>query len=531
MDFENLNLPEITPVILILWAVCIFVVGYFYWHAPKKSRVRLVTILSVISTLFFFIWLYFWYQSRPPFTPVRIAVFPFVEQTNESDPITWRSIALSEISTNYLNAINSEKLLAYQIDWIYTVANRDSLTLPIYVLDFSKRIKLDYAVLGRIVKKSPELEVDFQLYRLVNKELLLNQTMTMKSGEFDELSKRLTDVILGKVLGSEYRGNIGNSINSDTQLTNYFTARFSHLTEKGEPAVRFAELAVKEDSVSVICLNFLAELYLKRGFEKKNQGESPLDDFRSVKLILLKALSLEENQSTSLRLLAELYLLNKKWNQAETYLRRALKANPLDPQIYFDLIQLHPSRYKSLGYKNEKQLLKRAIYINPCYLKARLTLAKYYFRKNRQDLAIKAVKDLLRINPHSVEGLMELGRYYIAQKDVLNLLPTFEKVIQLDPNNADAYYNLGIVYYHSKDYDTAIRFFERAIQLGNHLDSHLYLAYIYELRGEMETAIEHLRIRIKQRTSQDDKFAEEARKHLFQIMSQSGVIDSVMSRQ
>ncbi|MFQ5865157.1 MAG: tetratricopeptide repeat protein [bacterium] len=530
MDLKSSNLPEITPVLIVLWGLCIFVIGYFYRHAPKKNRVGFMATLAAISTLFFFIWLYFWYHNRPPFTPIRIAVFPYIAQTDESNSISWESIALSEISTNYLNQGNPEELLPYETDWIFAAANKDSLTLPSYVLDFSKRIGLDYAVLGRFIKKLAQFEIDFQIYKIENMESLFSEKTILKQGELREFCNHVSTTTLHKVLGIRGDVNFKNSWNSKDQLTKYFKSKFYYLTDKPDLALRFAEAAVKEDSTSTECLNFLAELYINKGFQKKSKGDSPLYDYKLAKTVLLKALSLEENQSNSLCLLAELYLMNEKWNQAELYLRDALDANPLDPRIYFDLTKLHPTRYKKLGFRNDKELLKRAIFINPGFFEARLTLADYFLLKNRHDLALRAAKNVLYINPESVDGLMALSKYYMAQNDMLNLMQTVEKVIKLEPYNAEAYYNLGIVYYHQKDYDTAIKFFERAIQLGNHLDSHLYLAYIYELQDEMDKAIEHLRTRIRKRRNKEDRYAEEARKHLFQIMSQRGAIDSIMSK-
>lgn len=530
MDYENLNLPEITPVILVLWGICIFIAGYFYRHTPLKNRIRFITTFSVISTLFFFILLYFWYKDRPPFNPIRLAIYPFTTQEDISKPISWESLAFSEISINYINQANPEKLLPYQLDWIFTAANIDSLALPSYLLDFSKRIKLDYAVLGKIIKKTPQFLLDFQIFKIENNETVFSQKLTVKSGEFNNFSGYLSEIILEKVLGTKNHVDVKNNWKSNAQLKNYFLAKFMLFNENTELAFKFGELAVKEDSTSAICLNLLAELYMKRGYEVKNKGESPLNDYNRAKTILQKALLVEKTQSTSLWLMAELYLMNKKWNQAEDYLRDALIANPMDPRIYFDFTQLYPSRYEDLGFKNEKDLLIRAIYINPCFFEARLTLANYYDFKNRQDLVLNEINKVLFINPKSLDGLMALGKFYITQNDMLNILQTYEKIINLEPDHEEAYYNLGIVYYHAKDYDTAIKYFKKAIQLGDHLDSYLYLAYIYEIKGEIDKAIDYLRIRIRKRTNEEDRFAEEARKHLFQIMSQRGAIDSIMSK-
>ncbi len=172
--------------------------------------------------------------------------------------------------------------------------------------------------------------------------------------------------------------------------------------------------------------------------------------------------------------------------------------------------------------------MERAISLNPGNLDAYFALSNYYKTKNRFDLAKKTVEKALRINPDHIPTLMASGKLHIEQNNLLNVFETFEKVIKLDKDNSHAYYNLGIAYYNQRDYETAKQFFETAISLDNHLESHLYLAYIYELEGEMDKAVDHLRIRIKDKM-EDDPYYEEARKQLFKIMKARGVIDSLMT--
>ena len=264
--------------------------------------------------------------------------------------------------------------------------------------------------------------------------------------------------------------------------------------------------------------------------QKKKKGKNPLEDFQPAKSLLLKSLSLDEKDPKTLRLLAELYLINERWNQAAEFFRESFKRNPWDSKTYVDFTYLHPSRYSDLGFKNEKNLLEKAIFVNPLDFDARLTLADIYAGKNRPDLASKAVKEILRINPNCVDALMKLGNIYMTQNDLLNSLEIYQKVTELDPENGEVFYNLGIVYYYQKDYDTAIKFFEHAIKSVDHVDSHLYLAYIYEQKKDMNRAITHLRTRIAKRSGRDDKFAEEARKHLFQIMSERETKDPKVSQ-
>ena len=171
-----------------------------------------------------------------------------------------------------------------------------------------------------------------------------------------------------------------------------------------------------------------------------------------------------------------------------------------------------------LGYENEEQLFRKAIFFNPCYEDAYLMLSDLYLFENKRQQAIEVLQRILEINPDSVPVLMALGKIYLIRNDILKIIEVFNRVIELEPGNSDAYYNLGILYYNSEDYDNAEKFLKRAVAIDNHLNSHLYLAYLYEIKGEQEIAIEHLRDRIRYRKGLDDEFAEEARKCLFDLI-------------
>ena len=59
--------------------------------------------------------------------------------------------------------------------------------------------------------------------------------------------------------------------------------------------------------------------------------------------------------------------------------------------------------------------------------------------------------------------------------------------------------------------------FLNAVQKGNDIDSHLYLGYIYESRGEKDKAIEEYRIRIRHKKGFDDEYAKEAMDRLYKL--------------
>ncbi|MFQ5752999.1 MAG: tetratricopeptide repeat protein, partial [bacterium] len=234
---------------------------------------------------------------------------------------------------------------------------------------------MDYAVLGNFKTHPSQYDLNFKLYNVEDEIEILNERSRVNPNELFEFCAKLSRKILVNTVGREGQVHFNNEWKSISQVKDYFNSKLYLFTNQTELALQFARQALKKDSSSAVCLNFLAELFIKRGIEKKANGESPLEDFRLAKSTLHKILSFQKNNSTTLHLLGELSLVNEKWHQAEEYLRESLQLNPLDPDIYFDVTQLHASRYADLGFKNEKELLKRAIYINPCFFDAQLTLA------------------------------------------------------------------------------------------------------------------------------------------------------------
>lgn len=486
--------------------------------------------LTVITTLFFFVLLYFWQKNRIDFDPVRLAVFPFAGHFEDQGSHHWEGFALAEATTRYLSQIDPEQLFPYETAWLFTALNADSMTSKAYLLRFSKRVKLDYVVVGSVQETSAkQYQIESQLIAVSNQEVVVDERENVPRDGLLSFTNNLGAKVSAKLMGGQGNVPLGSDQLLDSGVVDYFVAKQLFLNSHYEQALAHAEASFKEDSTSIQRLNLLAEVLLGMANENYQNGKNSYWQYQQAKVALQKVLALDAYESHALRLLGELNIEDRKWTQAESYLKQAIKANPWDPRIYYLLTQLHRSRYRDLGFANEEALLKRAIYINPCFFEARFALANYYEKKKRLDVSIDLVKEVLNINPTSIDGLMAIGKLYMAQNDLLHVLETYEKLLKLQPENADAYYNLGIVYYHSKDYETAIKFFKRAIEIGDHLNSHLFLAYIYELQGKMGLAVKHLRIRVRKQVNEHDVYAEEARKHLFEIMQRKGVIDSLYS--
>lgn len=526
------SLPAQAPVILVLWAFCIFVIWYVHRHATSKNRARFLAIVSGVSALFFFVLAYLWWQNRIPFHPKRVIVYPLADTSRADPALRWRPLAVQDLATRGVNAGDPEAVFAYPFDWLWPALEPDSLHLKNYALNFARRIEADYAVWSAVAGNDGDAAWHVEVFEIPSQNRVAKSRFPIDGESLVAAGRRIGEWLLEELGGGSNGLSWETPWRSESQMQGYFQGKAGFWARDYEAAVRHLNSAVKADSSATVCLNFLAKVYLRISEKKKAEGQDHLAELQKAKQLLDRTLDLESDNAPALRMLGEFYAINKMWTQAEGYLRKALEANPWDSQTYYQLSFLHPARYNDLGFRNVEELLQWAAHINPAYFEAYYALAKYYHgRKNRRDSAIRIIKKVLHIRPTSIDGLMALAKYYMADRDFLNALRTYEKVLDRNPYNPDLYYNLGIAYYHMEDFANAIKFFERAIDMGDHRNAHLYLAYIYERQGKMGAAIEHLRTRIRRRTGEEDVFAEEARKHLFQLMQHRGVIDSLYSNE
>ncbi|MFQ5641316.1 MAG: tetratricopeptide repeat protein, partial [bacterium] len=495
-------------------------------HAFKKYRVGFKGSFLILTTLFFSTSIILWYQSRPSYTPTRVAIFPFINDSYKSQKVTWDGLAIAEMVQSLL-AAEQDKVLAYPVDWILAAANLDSLRFSDYRTSFSRKIKADFALWGTFEQIDKTYIIKVTFYDFASGNFKQKSETVQDVYHLIEFAGRVSERILADLCREEHTFVNTVEFCCDEQVELHFKAKVAQLYNEKEEAFRLAEAAVAVDSSATVCLNFLAELILQQAEGIDKRGGDAFPHFKKAKELLLRVNAENPQNYTSLRFLGQLYLANEKWNEAQSSLLESHTLNPHQAELLYSVTRLNAKRYSIFGFESEEDLLQQAIYMNPAFFAAYLSLADYYHLKNRNDRALKAVRDVLNINPSNVDGLMALAKIYLAKKDWVNCLETYEKVMELDSENADVFYNIGIVYYYDNDFTNAIKYFEHAVALKDHLDSRLYLAYIYEKLGDTTKAISYLRERIQKRQSEDDRFAEEARKHLFQIMTERGVIDSL----
>lgn len=248
-----------------------------------------------------------------------------------------------------------------------------------------------------------------------------------------------------------------------------------YAVQKQEPVISFArqQIEKKQYQPAISTLNSFLEthkndtaaLYLKAySFQKLKNNLAAIENY----LLLLK---IEPKCFAANLDLANIYVSQKKYNEALPYYNKAVSLNDSD-------LNLLNSRGMCYYYNDRFELairdFKRVLRFDPNNYSAYNNLGSATY--NNQNIASASTIDLnsaeklfdkaLELKPDFELAVRNRGivRYYLdktdlAYKDLLY-------ATQLDPNDENAQYYLGKVLYKQKNYPIALQFFDNAINLS-----------------------------------------------------------------
>jgi len=224
-----------------------------------------------------------------------------------------------------------------------------------------------------------------------------------------------------------------------------------------------------------------------------------------------------------LNMIAESYLVEEKFGDAELFLKNAYMNNPFNIYVLENFIYLYPTRYTDLGFSGEIELLERIMILCPINLRILLKYTDAVVSIVPIDVSQvrrseKIIRYYLKLNPNSVPAWSSLGKFYLQNLQIAFARKAFLTADSLDSNNPIIKYNLGVVAFRNGNLKEAERYFRQAVQLDDYLDAHLYLGYIYQNEGKYEQALKEYRYRVAHKKSEDDFYAFQAMKGIREVL-------------
>jgi len=512
-----LNIISLPTVYVGLFLSVIIILLYLYFTSTilhKKLILILVAASLVLAVVLNFVVAW---KMKQPAIDFRLTILP-VQISSQNDHLRLAGEALWEMINYQLKSGAGNRAIINDPDFINTIINRDSIYQLNYLQQFNRRISAEYLLLGKTIVQENKNKIEYQLMNTSEKAIKLARSRGFTAGSIAGVSHVIVTEILEyfKLPNAKLSERI-HYIEMDS-FEKYLQAKQQFNSGCYQDAIESTKKSLALDSNLVENKLLLAKSWFNLALAKKKAGEAPIEAFQQSFDWLNQIIADDSSNGEAFCYLGEIYIYRERWSLADAALKRALELSPNFPRTYLALSRLHPSRYQKLGFTDEIALFQRALFLNPGYEQAALMLGDHYLFDNKRQKAINVLKKHLEINPDSVPVLMALGKIYLLRNEILNIIDVYNRVIALDPDNSAAYYNLGILYYNSEDFENAEKFFRLAIEIDNHLNAHLYLAYLYDLKGDRENAIKYLRLRIRHRTGLDDEFAEEARRRLYDLM-------------
>jgi tetratricopeptide (TPR) repeat protein len=169
----------------------------------------------------------------------------------------------------------------------------------------------------------------------------------------------------------------------------------------------------------------------------------------------------EAGSNESVERLIGLYLKQKRYSDAETWLHKYLAANPQNAAAQLQLGKLLAAE----GKTQEAIAQLEPLYQASPDLKSARELASLYLETKQYPAAAALLQPLVTQNPQDAQLHFDYGSALLHQLKYAEAQAELLKAVQLRPNFADAYLDLGYAAQENKNYELTIRVLDARAKL------------------------------------------------------------------
>ncbi len=227
----------------------------------------------------------------------------------------------------------------------------------------------------------------------------------------------------------------------------------------------------------------LAKLYLLR------------KDTKSAKKILLSLIEKNDKSVNAHKMLAEIYEQEGGLRKAiDEYVRVVdLDSNAYDS--YFKIAVL----LKELGNQEDaRDMLTKLVNKKPDYLEASIALTDILCAEERYKEAISIMNEVAKYHPNSFDIYYNMGMIYTMLNDFSSAKTCYEKAAIINTLEYNTNYNIAMIELILGELEESEQYFTKCIE-SEELSplAYFYLAKIYMLKSDKDTAIKALNIAIE----------------------------------
>ncbi len=227
----------------------------------------------------------------------------------------------------------------------------------------------------------------------------------------------------------------------------------------------------------------------------------PMFGFVLVLIDILRGL-LQPRQLTAVLLAVVLFVglltwnRNALWNDPVAFYEDNLLHAPNSERVAVGLAINYVENGQS---DSAREVLERAVVLNPKYDQLYVILAKIYIEGGQFDQAMQALQNGLAVAPYSKTLLNKLGVLYDLLGQAQLAIQTLDKALSVEPEFPLTYLNLGVVYAGLERWVDAVGSYRKAIDLSYEYPlAHFNLGVVYYNKKDLPAAQEQFRVAVTQ---------------------------------
>lgn len=426
-----------------------YVVGEIKRHKIAAVAVVAVIVASVAAVV------YYSYFVRRPAGITSVAVLPFTNLSGDPN-MDYLADGLSESLINSLSQLPSLKVISRGSSFKYKGKEVDPQ-------EVAKALGVETIVTGRVMQRGDQLQVSAELVNASDKSQMWGE----------QFNRKTTDALMVQM---EIAQQIATKLRS--RLT---TAEQQQLVKDAKVNPEAYELMLK------------GRFYLT-----KNNVDSQWKGIECFN----QAIALDGKYASPYAELARAYhwlgansLVDPKEvrPKAEAAVRKALELDEGLADAHYVLANLYMDEWNWADAEREN---KRAIELNPNLSKAHSYYSSFLSMLSRHDQAIQEARKARELDPLSVGTNLDLGYALFFSRQYNQAVEPLKNALVMDPNNVISHEMLGLTYSAMGKYNEAIAEYRECLRLADKLPgAECYLVYALAKAGhpdEAEKVLKHL---------------------------------------
>lgn len=211
----------------------------------------------------------------------------------------------------------------------------------------------------------------------------------------------------------------------------------------------------------------------------------------------LAAFAKGEPTTRDLNTMAQVYVLEKQPERADSIYRAVIAADSTTADARFAMYQLGMMQFRALDYEAAARTFQRVIGLDPEHPDAYYYLGLSQKESKRFPEALEALRRAAQISPDKGDRHFWLGILHAQSDSVPQARAALRRSVELDSTSrtaAVAFRQLGFYALVDAQYGESIRLLERAIEIdAQDVQARVWLAQAYQNSGNRSRALENYR--------------------------------------